>query len=40
MIHWSILGDLIKYTDGSFDKASSLTVKPLDYRQHKKCITV
>ena len=33
MIHWSILSDLIKYTDGSLDMAPSLTVKPLDYRQ-------
>ena len=35
MIHWSILSDLIKYIDGSLDMAPSLTVKPLDYRQHK-----
>ena len=36
MIHWSILSDLIKCIDGSLDMAPSLTVKPLDYRQHKK----
>ena len=36
MIHWSILGDLIKYIDESLDMATSLTVKPLDYRQHKR----
>ena len=36
MIHWSILSDLIKYIDGSLDMAPSLTVKPLDYRQHKR----
>ena len=36
MIHWSILSDLIKYMDGSLDMALSLTVKPLDYRQHKR----
>ena len=35
MIHWSVLSDLIKYIDGSLDMASSLAVKPLDYRQHK-----
>ena len=35
MIHWSILSDLIKYIDGCLDMESSLTVKPLDYRQHK-----
>ena len=35
MIHWSILSDLIKYTDESLDMAPSLIVKPLDYRQHK-----
>ena len=33
MIHWSILSDSIKYTDGSLwsDMIPSLTVKPLDY---------
>ena len=36
MIHWSILSDLIKYIDGSLDMTPSLTVKPLDYRQHKR----
>ena len=36
MIHWSILSDLSKYVDGSLDMAPSLTVKPLDYRQHKR----
>ena len=36
MIQWSILSDLIKYIDGSLDVAPSLTVKPLDYRQHKR----
>ena len=36
MIHWSILADLIKYIDRSFDMAPSLNVKPLDYRQHKR----
>ena len=38
MIHWSILGDLIKYIDGSScsDMIPSLTVKPLDYQQHKR----
>ena len=36
MINWSILSDLIKYIDGSSDMACSLTVKPLDYRQHKR----
>ena len=36
MIDWSILSDLIKYIDGSLDMAPSLTVKPLDYRQHKR----
>ena len=40
MIHWSILSDLIKCIDGSLDMASSLTVKPLDYRQHKRFTTV
>ena len=39
IIHWSILSDLIKYINGSSDMVSSLTVKPLDYRQHKDCIT-
>ena len=36
LIHWSILGDLIKYIDGSLHMAPSLTEKPLDYRQHKR----
>ena len=36
MRHWSILSDLIKYIDRSLDMAPSLTVKPLDYRQHKR----
>ena len=36
MIHWSILSDLIKYIDGSSDMVPSWTVKPLDYRQHKR----
>ena len=38
MIHWSILSDLIKYIDGSScaDVIPSLTMKPLDYQQHKR----
>ena len=38
MINWSILSDLIKYTEGSScsDMTPSLTVKPLDYKQHKR----
>ena len=38
MIHWSILSDSIKYIDGSScsDMIPSLTVKPLDYQQHKR----
>ena len=38
MINWSILSDLIKYIDGSScsDMISSLTVKPLDFRKHKR----
>ena len=38
MINWSILSDLIKYIDGSScsDMILSLTVKPLDYRKHKR----
>ena len=40
MIHWAILSDLVKYIDESSDTAPSSTVKPLDYRQHKDCITV
>ena len=38
MIHWSILSDLIKYIDRSScsDMIPSLTVKPLDYQQHKR----
>ena len=39
MIHWSILSDLIKYIDGSSDMIPSLTVKPLDYRQHKRLLS-
>ena len=34
MIHLTILSDLIKYIDRSSDMVPSLTVKPLDYRQH------
>ena len=34
--NWSILSDLIKYIDRCLDMAPSLTVKPLDYRQHKR----
>ena len=38
MIHCSILSDLIKYIDRSscLDMIPSLTVKPLDYLQHKR----
>ena len=36
MIHWSILSDLIKFIDESSDIFPSLTVKPLDYQQHKR----
>ena len=38
MINWSILSDSIKYIDGSLcsDMIPSLTVKPLDYRKHKR----
>ena len=38
MIHWSILSDLIKYRDVSTcsNMIPSLTVKPLDYQQHKR----
>ena len=36
MIQWSILSDLIKYIDGGLDMAPRLTVKPLDYREHKR----
>ena len=38
MINWSMLSDLIKYIDGSScsDMISSLTVKPLDFRKHKR----
>ena len=39
MIHWSILSDLIKYIDRSLDMVPSMTVKPLDYRQHKKIVS-
>ena len=40
MIHWSILSNLIKYIDGRLDMAPSLTVKPLDYRQHKRLCNI
>ena len=38
MINWCILSDLIKYIDKSScsDMIPSLTVKPLDYQQHKR----
>ena len=36
MMHWSILSDLINYIGGSLDMVPILTVKPLDYRQHKR----
>ena len=38
MINWSILSDLIKYVDGRSysDTIPSLTVRPLDYRKHKR----
>ena len=38
MINWSILSDLIKYADESScsDIIPSLTVRPLDYRKHKR----
>ena len=38
MINWSIQSDLIKYGDGSScsDALPSLTVRPLDYRKHKR----
>ena len=38
MINWSILSDLIKYIGRSScsDMIPSLTVKPLDYKQHKR----
>ena len=36
MIRWSILSDLIKYIGGSSDMIPSLTVKQLDYIQHKR----
>ena len=38
MSNWSILSDLIKYIDGRScsDMIPSLTVKPLDYRHHKR----
>ena len=40
MINSSILSDLIKYIDGSSCSVmnSSLTVRPLDYRKHKKIV--
>ena len=39
-IHWSILSDLFKDIGGSScsDVIPTLTVKPLDYQQHKDCI--
>ena len=38
MINWSILSDLIKYVDGSScsNTIPSLTMRPLDYRKHKR----
>ena len=38
MTNWYILSDLIKYIDGSScsDMIPSLTVRPLDYRKHKR----
>ena len=38
MINASILSDLIKYVDGSScsDTIPSLTMRPLDYRRHKR----
>ena len=38
MINWPVLSDLIKYIDRSScsDMTPSLTVKPLDYRKHKR----
>ena len=38
MINWSIPSDSIKYIDGSScsDMTPNLTVKPLDYRKHKR----
>ena len=38
MVNWSIFSDLIKYVDGSSysDVTSSLTVRPLDNRKHKR----
>ena len=38
MINWSILSDLIKYVDRSScsDIIPSLTMRPLDYRKHKR----
>ena len=40
MIDWPILSDLIKYVEGSScsDTIPSLTMRPLDYRKHKKII--
>ena len=42
MINWSVLSDLIKYIDRSScsDMNPSLTVKPLDYRDHTKKIDI
>ena len=38
IINWSILSALIMYIDGSpcSDMIPGLTVKPLDYRQHRR----
>ena len=36
ILDWSILSDVIKYIDRNLDMAPSLTVKPLDYRQHER----
>ena len=38
MINWSLFSNLIKYVDGSScsDVTSSLMVKPLDDRKHKR----
>ena len=38
IIYWSILSNLIKYIGRSLDMAPSLTVKPLDYRQHRRLL--
>ena len=36
MIYWSILSDLMQFIHRSSDMIPSLTVKPLDYWQHKR----